>query len=496
MFGVAENDEEGTEPRFAEVECGLEERGREFAPAGAADGSAPDGELAGDIEQSPAGVAEAEHQGPFGKDLDFLRGRKDEAYVSAGASGLGVAEIGAGAGMNEGLAALGGVGPASDVDQADEVTLAIDEEEGSDAVAEPVKALDGGEAGGEAGGALDVLVGRGGLIVFGAEQEGAGRDFSVFVRRECGDAKRFEGGGNAVGADRIEVVGDDQVFGLILKAIKAVREFLIEEATEPKVDGLDDHLDHSALGSQEWRGIAGLEEEARAEPLDLDAEPIGIVMKTIVGLVGGAIPIDDAAIAGDVQERVREKMLKRAPEHHVVDAHNSRNRAARAVTRHRQFQVKGVMHAFTCVAMVAGMTGGAAPVLDCHGRPIPFSVRNPDRSTGSVRSTIHRMTLQAAEQKACRSCSAARTSDLNGFRCRADHADIRRIIIEVSLALQSISSRVCWIRRAGTGLAANWISCYDPPPSGWVSRGFRSIAGDADRPGQCGRSGSEGRRVR
>ncbi len=194
MLGVAQDDEECAQASFAEVEGGLEDGACEISPAGAADGRAPDGELAGDIEQSPAGVAEAEHQGPLGEDLDFLGGRENEADVTAGAGGLGVAHVGPRAGVNEGLASLGGFGPAVDVDQADEVSLAIDQEEGADAVAEAVEAFDGGEPGGEARGAFDVLVGGGGLVVLGAEEESAGGDAAVLVGRERGDPKGLEDG--------------------------------------------------------------------------------------------------------------------------------------------------------------------------------------------------------------------------------------------------------------------------------------------------------------
>ena len=113
-----------------------------------------------------------------------------------------------------------------------------------------MEALDGREPCVEAGGTFDVLVSRGGLIVLGAEQKRAGRDPSVFVGGERRDPKGLESGGNSVRADRIEIVGDDQVFGLVLEAIEAVRELLVEEPAESKVDRLDDHLDHAALGRQ------------------------------------------------------------------------------------------------------------------------------------------------------------------------------------------------------------------------------------------------------
>ena len=119
------------------------------------DRGAPDGELAGDIEQPPASVAEAEHQCPLGEDFDFLRGRKDDADVTAGPGGLGMAQVRARAGMNQRLASLGRLCPSSDVDEPDKVSLAIDQEESAHAIAEAVEALDGREPGVEGGGAFD-----------------------------------------------------------------------------------------------------------------------------------------------------------------------------------------------------------------------------------------------------------------------------------------------------------------------------------------------------
>ena len=439
MLGVAQDDEESAQARFAQVECGLEDRRGQVAPAGPADGRAPDRELAGDIEQSPAGVAEAEHQGPFGEDLDLLGGREDQADVPAGASGLGMADVGARAGMNQGLASLGGLCPAGDVDQADQVALAIDQEKRPDAVAEPVEALDGGEAGGEAGGTFDVLVGRSGLIVLGAEQEGAGRDFSVLVSRERRDAKRLEGGGNAVRADRIEIVGDDQVFGLILEAIEAVRELLVEEPAESKVDGLDDHLDHAALGGQERRGIARLEHEPGSEPLDLDAEAVGVVVEPVVGLVCGAVPVDDASIAGDVEHRVGKEVLKRAPEHHMVNAHDSRNRPAGALAPHRRSQVRGLMHAFSCVPKETAMPVARLRCLiamsdrihSVLGRPIDPGSRASHQSIESGYKMIRKKDYRAR--------SAQPTFDLNGFRgLGRSTRSTDRTVIEAALAGRSM----------------------------------------------------------
>ena len=92
---------------------------------------------------------------------------------------------------------------------------------------------------------------------------------------------------------------------------------------------------------QRGRRIARLEHEPGTEPLDLDAQAVGIVVETIVGLVGRAVPVDDASIAGDVEDGVGKEMLERAPEHHVVDADDSRDRPAGPLAPHRRSQAPG-----------------------------------------------------------------------------------------------------------------------------------------------------------
>ena len=253
VLRVAQDHEERAQPRLAEVQGSLEDGRGQVSPAGSADGRAPHCEFAGDIEQPPASVAEAEHQRSLGEDLDLLRGGEDQANVPARAGGLGVADVGSRAGMKQRLASLRGFGPAGHVDEPDEVTLPIDQEKRTDAVAKPVKTLDGRQSGREAGGPFQILVSRCGLIVFGAEQKCPGRDSSVLVSREGRHSQRLEYGRDPVRADRIEIVGDDQVFGLILESVKAMSQLLIEESAEPKVDGLDDHLDHAPLCRKQRR---------------------------------------------------------------------------------------------------------------------------------------------------------------------------------------------------------------------------------------------------
>ena len=91
-----------------------------------------------------------------------------------------------------------------------------------------------------------------------------------------------------------------------------------------------------------------------------------------------------------------------------------------------------------------------------------------------------------AEQEDYRSSSARLTFDLNGFRGCENHDGIRaKNDSRRAWPRRPMKSRVSLRQCAGTGLAANSISCYDPPPSGGVGRGFRSSAGDADRPSQA-----------
>src|SRR5690348_15618242 len=72
MNRVSQDDEKRTKPRLAQIECGLKDRHRKIAPSRPADRFTPDRELAGDVEQPPACVAEAEHEVSRGEDLDLL----------------------------------------------------------------------------------------------------------------------------------------------------------------------------------------------------------------------------------------------------------------------------------------------------------------------------------------------------------------------------------------------------------------------------------------
>ena len=230
--------------------------------------------------------------------------------------------------MDQRFAPLRGVGPASDVDHPRQVALPIDQEDRPHAVAEPVKPLDRRQAGVEGRCTRQVLVGRGGRIVLGAEQEAPGRDSAVLVGRQRGHPQGLERRGDPVGADRIEIVGDDQVFGLVLEPIEAMRELLVEQPAKPEVDRLDDHLDHVALRRQERRRVARLKREMGPQPLDLDAQAVGIVVEPVIRLI--AEPSQSMMLRSPETSSCAsgKEVLERAPEHHLVHADDPGNRPA------------------------------------------------------------------------------------------------------------------------------------------------------------------------
>jgi hypothetical protein len=113
--------------------------------------------------------------------------------------------------------------------------------------AEAMKALDGCEPGAEPGRSLRVaVIGLGG-IVHGAQKQGTGRDPPVLIGRKCRHAQSLERGWDSIAADRPQEVGDDQVFGEILKPLQAVDDVLVEEPAKAQVKGLHDGLDHQPL---------------------------------------------------------------------------------------------------------------------------------------------------------------------------------------------------------------------------------------------------------
>ena len=164
--------------RLAEVERGLEEAEGQVGRGCPSHGLAPGGEIAGDVVHSPPRIAEAEEHGPAREDLDLLAGREHQADVAASGGGPGMAEVGARARMFGRQRSMDAVGPACDVDHAEEIAEMIDQEERLDAVAEPVKPLDRRQAGAEPGaprGVGSIGVGR---VVICSQQEGP-----------CGDAR-------------------------------------------------------------------------------------------------------------------------------------------------------------------------------------------------------------------------------------------------------------------------------------------------------------------
>ena len=141
--GVADHDEEGAGAGLAQVQRGLEEAEGQVGWRGSPHGLAPGGELAGDVEQPPPRVAEAEDHRPAGEDLDLLAGSQHQADVAAaGASPWRGSGRGAGRGVPAARGPWTWSAQRCDVDHPEQVALAIDQEDRLDAVAEPVEPLD------------------------------------------------------------------------------------------------------------------------------------------------------------------------------------------------------------------------------------------------------------------------------------------------------------------------------------------------------------------
>ncbi len=225
-------------------------------PARSSDGRAPDGELAGNVQQPPAGVAEAEHHRPFGEDLDLLEWSQDEADVAAGTRALGVAEVRPRTRMHQRVGPLRQLRPPAHVNHPYQLALPVDEEERVHAIAKTVKSLDRREAGIEGRRSLAILAVRRGRVVGSSQQKRAGRHATVLIRRQRGHSESLERRRYPVVIDRVEIIGDDQVLGQILKAVDPMRQLLVEKSAEAEVDRRHDHLDHSALGGQERHRIS------------------------------------------------------------------------------------------------------------------------------------------------------------------------------------------------------------------------------------------------
>ena len=61
----------------------------------------------------------------------------------------------------------------------------------------------------------------------------------------------------------------------------------------------------------------------RSQPFDFEAHTIKVVGESIMDLVGRAVPVDDATIALNLQNGVREEMLQRLPQERLVKADDS-----------------------------------------------------------------------------------------------------------------------------------------------------------------------------
>ena len=128
--------------------------------------------------------------------------------------------------MNQRFAPLTGLGPPGHIDHPRQIALSIDQEDRPHAVAEPVKPFDRGQSSVEGGSAGHVLVAWGGRIVLRAQEKRPGRDPAVLVSRQRGHTQGLERSRDPEGADRVEIVGDDQVLSLILEPIDAMRRAL------------------------------------------------------------------------------------------------------------------------------------------------------------------------------------------------------------------------------------------------------------------------------
>src|SRR5262249_8872467 len=103
--------------------------------------------------------------------------------------------------MNERFASLSRLRPASHINQANQVALAIDQEQCSYTVAKTMEPFNGREPRCEAGSSFDVFVSRGRGIVLCAEQKRPGRDAAVFVGRKRSDSEGLKCRGDSIWAD-------------------------------------------------------------------------------------------------------------------------------------------------------------------------------------------------------------------------------------------------------------------------------------------------------
>ena len=177
-----------------------------------------------------------------------------------------------------------------DVGHPEKVALSIDDEQGLHTVAEPMETLDGREPGVEPRGSLgiDSLGVR--RVAIASQQERPRRDAPVLVSGQRGHPQRLERGGNAIRADRLEKVGDDQVFSQVLKTLQAIGEILVEEPAKSSVKGLNNNLDHPPLQRQERHRALGPEAQMRSQPFDFEAHTIKIVGESIMDLVWASRP--------------------------------------------------------------------------------------------------------------------------------------------------------------------------------------------------------------
>ena len=294
------------------LSAGLEEAAGQAGERGLADGLGPDGELAGDVEQPPPRVAQAEDHRAPGEDLDLLAGGQHQAEMPALRVALAWLWSWRGHGCSGGSRPLHLVGPVLDVGDPHQLALEVDQEDRLHAVAEAMEALDGGQPRVEARapeGVGPMWIGR---VVRGAKQEHAGGDPAVLVGRQGGDPQGLEHRGDAIGADGVQEVGDDQVFGDVLESLECDRPVPGRRALGTAGRGRGRPSRPSCVPGARAGPALGPEGQPGAQPLDPQPEPVRVDRAACNGRIGGGVPVDNAAVAGHLQMTVREEMLERA----------------------------------------------------------------------------------------------------------------------------------------------------------------------------------------
>ena len=151
-----------------------------------------------------------------------------------------------------------------------------------------------------------------GRVVGGAEQQGAGRDPAVLVGRQRRDPQRLQRGGDPERVGRVEVVGDDQVLdrvrGTARSAVRRPRG-RTGRGTGGRAAGGSISISRRSAG-RNGVGLPGWKQVAGPEPLDLDAQAVRVVVEPVVRPVGEPVPVDEAPVAAGLEHGVGEEVLE------------------------------------------------------------------------------------------------------------------------------------------------------------------------------------------